>query len=122
MPYYQKPDNWASPYEPGHVDPKVCAFIDVLQDFFLALEQGTAHLRLPDPAYERRRRKPQWTEAELASLVKAIDDTTDRELSWASRNPKMRCDAGPGFSRLTISQRLALAQNLDQVLAKYDVE
>lgn len=120
MPLYPRPENWTSPYEPGHSDPKVCAYIDVLEDFFRALEQGTAHLRLPDPSYVRRTGKPSWTPEELEGLVSALDTSTSRELSWASKNKDMQCNAGPGFSRLELPQRLALAQRLDLVLAEHE--
>ena len=120
MPVREAPEGYLSPYPPGHADQKVEDITELLDSWFHALEQGTAHLRLPDPAYVRRKGKPSWTPEELATLVNAIDAKTDKELSWASKNKLMQCNAGPGFARLELPQRLALAQSLDSVLAQYD--
>lgn len=120
MPALPKPEGWRSPYQPGHANPKVHAVIDVLDSWFLALQDGTAPLRLPDPGYQRSRGREPWTEAELEALVGAIDAKVDRELSWSSRNKDMLCDAGPGFWRLAVAQRLALAQQLDAVIQEYE--
>ena len=120
MPLRSRPDGWVSPYEPGSANEEVCAITDVLQGWFEALEQGTAHLRLPDPAYQRRGNKPFWTPEELETLIEAIDTRIDRELSWAGKNKQMMCTAGSGFHRLELPQRLAMAQALDAVLAEYE--
>lgn len=120
MPLRDKPPGWVSPYNPGHSDPKVCTTIDLLEEWFVAMEDGTVVHRLPDEHYQRRAGKPSWTEEELDLLVTAIDREFDRELGWSGRNIQMRCTAGPGFSRLAPPQRLALAQALDATLAQFD--
>ena len=113
------PEGWVSPYPNGHTDAKVEAITDCLASWFRALEDGTAAHRMPDPSYQRRGGKPSWTEEELTALVNAIDADVDRELNWARANTAMLCTAGPEFHRLLPAQRLAMAQQLDAILAQY---
>lgn len=113
------PEGWVSPYPHGHPDPKVEAITDCLADWLRALEDGTAAHRMPDPGYQRRGGKPSWTEEELTALINAIDADCNRELGWARTNTAMLCTAGPEFHRLLPAQRLAMAQQLDAILAQY---
>lgn len=87
--------------------------IDVLQDWFLALEQGTAPARLPDPAYRWRRRRP--AVEEIDSLLAEIDQYIERE--WRNWGKARGFEAPAELSRLAPPARLALMQDLDQVLA-----
>ena len=113
------PDGWVSPYPYGHTIPKVEAITDCLSDWLRALEDGTAAHRMPDPSYVRRNGKESWTEAELDQMVKAIDADVNRELGWAGTNTAMLCTHGPEYHRLLPAQRLAMAQQLDAILAQY---
>lgn len=115
-----KPEGWLSPYDYGHSDEKVTTVIDLLDDWLLAIESGEARYRLPDPNHKRRNGKPPWTDAELETAIAAIDAKVDRELSWAKTNKLMMCTAGPGFIRLPVEQRRAMAQQMDLLLAKFD--
>lgn len=120
MPVRPNPQGWTSPYPSGHRDAKVEAVVDLLTDWFNAIEAGTAQFRLPSPTYQRRGGKPPWTERELEALIEAIDKDIERELGWASANTAMGCKAGPEFRRLALPQRLALAQQLDALLARFE--
>lgn len=82
----------------------------LLQEWFAAMEDGSSDRRLPDPQH------PSGITPEQAdALVKALDDGFERELRlWANKDgvdggPFV---AGPEFHRLAMSQRLALAQQL----------
>ncbi len=108
-------------YPSGHANEAVHAVTMVLEDWFLAMEEGTVAYRLPDLTYQRSRGRPTWTEEELERLMRDIDEEIDREVPRApgvSTGSKL----GPGFSRLAVPQRLALAQQLDAVLQKHDTE
>ena len=105
-------------YPSGHSDPKIAAVMDVLQRWFVALEDGTAQLWVPDDR-PRRNGKPLWTEEELDALIAGIDRLIDREIH---RTPGtvVHADAGADFWRLAPAQRLALAQELDAALGMFD--
>ncbi|MEK7214584.1 MAG: hypothetical protein AAB289_03190 [Chloroflexota bacterium] len=95
----------------------------VLDDWFRAIESGGADQRLPDPRYERPEGKPLWTDEQLERLVAvAIDDYVDRQRSWMRNNRNIATDAHCGFGRLGSLQRLALAQDLEAVCVRYDIE
>lgn len=115
-----------SPYPKVHADPEVAAVIAYLQDWFLAMEDGSADLRMPDPSYRRSGNRPEWTEDDLDRIIEAIDQEYLREVrgltgtitgGWAW--VRMGCDAPPGFHRLGRLQRLAFVQGLDQVLTQF---
>lgn len=120
MPVRESPPSWPSPYPLGHTDPCVEAVVALLSDWFNAIEDGTAHFRLPDPNHQRRNGLPPWTDAELETAMLAIDAKVGVELHWAKANKLMMCTAGPGFIRLPVEQRRAMCQQLDAVLAKFD--
>lgn len=102
-------------YPSGHANDGVHAITACLQDWFLALEDGTAGYRLPDPDYQRSRDRPPWTEDELDRLVRDIDAEIDQEVTRAP-GIGTHSTMGPGFQRLEPAQRLALAQGLDALL------
>ncbi|MSQ34168.1 MAG: hypothetical protein EXR60_07135 [Dehalococcoidia bacterium] len=87
--------------------------IDVLQEWSLALEQGTEATRLPDPAYRWRRRQPSVDE--IDALVAEIDQYIERE--WRNWGKPRGFDVPAELSRLPSTARLALMQDLDQTLA-----
>jgi len=85
----------------------------LLEDWFLAIEDGTAQYRYPSAAYPKT-----WTEEELDTLVRDIDAEIDQEVV---RQPgtSVGAKAGPGFQRLELTQRLALAQQLHALVQKH---
>lgn len=88
----------------------------VLDDWFQALESGTAHQRLPRQDYPKT-----WTDTKLEYLVTiAIDEYVDRQRSWMVNNRNIVTDAHCGFQRLGPVQRLALAQDLDEVCTQHE--
>lgn len=105
-------------YPSGHENPGVAAVIYLLDDWLLAIEQGTVHLRQPDPNYVRPAGKPLWTEDELDTLICDIDYEVDQEVNRAP-GTSVGARAGPGFKRLETPQRLALVQQLDALLKEH---
>lgn len=105
-------------YPSGHENPGVAAVIFLLDDWLQAIENGTAHLRMPDPNYVRPGGKPVWTEEELDALIRDIDAEVDQEVQRAP-GTSVGARAGPGFVRLAVSQRLALAQQLEMLLEQH---
>jgi hypothetical protein len=87
--------------------------IDVLQEWFQALEQGTADTRMPDPAYRWRRHCPSIEE--IDTLIREIDQYIERE--WRNWGKARGFEAPAELWRLAPPARLALMQDLDQVLA-----
>ncbi len=105
-------------YPSGHANEGVHAVMMLLEDWFLAMEDGTAMFRQPDPNYERSGGRPTWTEEELDKLMRDIDAEIDQEVGRApgtSTGSKL----GSGFTRLQLPQRLALAQQLDALVAQH---
>ena len=92
--------------------PFALAIHAALADWFAALEDGTAHLRQPDPDG-----RMDWTEEQLNALVcDDIDAYVWQQADWVRSTRKLEVDAGPGFERLAMPQRIALAQQLSQII------
>ena len=106
-------------YPSGHKDPNVAALIFLLDDWLAAMESGTASMRFPDPNYVRPNGKALWTEEELDKIILDIDAEIDIEVN---RTPgtSVGADAGPGFHRLEMPQRLALVQQLETMLEEQE--
>lgn len=95
---------------------------EVLEDWFNAMEDGSAFYRLPDLAYTRPDGKAVWTDAELDNLVNvAIDEYVDRQRGWIKNNRYIVTDAHCGFGRLETIQRIAFAQDLEKVFTAHGV-
>ena len=105
-------------YPPGHENPGVAAVILLLDDWLQAMENGTAHLRLPDPDYVRPNDKPVWTVEQLDTLIRDLDAEIDQEVTRLP-GTSVGAQAGPGFSRLALLQRLALAQHLEATMEQH---
>lgn len=96
----------------------------VLRDWFVALQDGSAEYRLPDPTYQRPEGKEPWTDERLDSLVRGLDTYVWEQRFWATGNHHKgdvesgQCwyDAGPGYERLTPAQRVAFAQDLERAV------
>ena len=102
-------------YASGHVDPVTHVVIMLLSSWFRAIEDGSVVHRMPDWDYERPGGKTLWTEEQLDALFTAIDEDVTKEVRTAP-GMKMQATDGPGFCRMDLPQRLALAQQLEQVL------
>lgn len=105
-------------YPSGHTNPGVAAVMFLLDDWALAMDAGTAHLRRPDPDYVRPEGKEPWTEDELDRMMRAIDAEIDQEVNRAP-GTSVGAKAGPEFHRLAVPQRLALAQQLADTIAQH---
>ena len=92
-------------------NPGVAAVILLLDGWLQAMESGTAHLRLPDPSYIRADGKPLWTVEQLDTLIRDLDAEIDQEVTRLP-GTSVGAQAGPGFWRLALPQRLALAQGV----------
>lgn len=106
-------------YPSGHENPGVAAVIFLLDDWLQAIENGTVHLRMPDHNYVRPNGRPTWTEEELDTLIRDLDAEIDQEVNRAP-GTSVGAKAGPGFYRLALPQRLALAQHLEAMLAEHE--
>jgi len=85
--------------------------IGVLQDWFEAMEEGTANHRHPSIGCS-------VTDEQANRLIGAIDDSFENEITkypeyWANRK---QVEAPPQFSRLELHARRALAEDLRSVL------
>lgn len=83
----------------------------VLQDWFLAMEDGSVTNRQPDPFYPTA-----FTDEQVNEVIRKIDLSFNYE-KWLV-GPG-RYDAGPDFYRLEPPQRLALVQQLHSVMKSY---
>ena len=106
----------------GHLSDQDKAIHAVLQDWFLALEDGTAEFRMPDPSYQRPEGTEPWTDARLAALLTEIDEYTFRQAAWVKTNRGLEFDAGPGYMRLGQAQRVAMAQDLERAILAHPDE
>lgn len=99
-------------YPSGHENAGVAAVILLLEEWVYALDNGTVNFWMPDPAYVRPHGQELWTEDQLDTLIRNIDAEIDQEVT---RQPgtSVGAKAGPGFHRLALVQRLALAQALE---------
>lgn len=104
-----------SAYPSGHPDPVVRAIIRLLDGWLNAIETGIAAYRMPSFGFVRSGCKPVWTEEQLDTLIRDIDAEVDQEVGRAP-GTSVGAKAGPGFSRLAVPQRLALAQQLDAII------
>ena len=102
-------------YPSGHANDGVHAIIFVLEDWFQAIENGSVQYRFPAHKYVK-----QWTEAQLEAFMSAIDQEIDMEVNRApGTQTRVMAQAGSGFLRLAVPQRLALAQTLDMTIKEH---
>jgi hypothetical protein len=99
-------------YPSGHSDPIVRDVIAILEDWCVAMEEGTHIYRFPDDDYKKK-----WTEEKLDKIIDAIDEEMDKEIK-TTPGVSVSADAGPDFKRLDYDQKLALVQDLDRELDK----
>lgn len=108
-------------YPSNHDNEGVGAIFACLERWFDMMQRGEAHLWQPDPIYVRRGGKPIWTEQELDDLVKDIDAEIQQEVNRVP-GTQMQATDNSGFWRLAVPQRLALAQQLEQVIEAHREE
>ena len=99
-----------------HLSEQDKAIHAVLQDWFDALQDGSAHKRMPDPGYQRPEGAEPWTNGRLATLLTEIDEYTWKQAGWVQSVRHETYDAGPGYMRLGHAQRVALAQDLERAI------
>ncbi|MEE9199196.1 MAG: hypothetical protein V3U26_05310 [Dehalococcoidia bacterium] len=86
-----------------------------LEDWFQAIENGTAHHRLPDPSFEPPPGRPAITEVLVEEFIKELDREINTD-AFGSQGRKYGADASSEFHRLDYPQRVALVQQLMGVL------
>ena len=87
----------------------------ILEDWYQAIEDGTAHNRLPDVTFEPPIGRPAITEELVEEFVKELDREMDTD-ALGHQGMKYGADASCEFSRLDYPQRLALVQQLMVVM------
>ncbi len=86
---------------------------DLLEDWFWAMQDGRAELRLPDPGYPAV-----FSSEEPDRLVQHLDVAFEDELcKWVHQPNAGAYEAGPGFGRLRRPQRIALCQQVHAILS-----
>ena len=91
--------------------------IGILQDWFEAMEEGTANHRQPSIGCT-------VTDEQANRLIALIDDSFESEITkypeyWANRK---QVDEPPQFSRLDLHARRALAEDLHNVLVEAEAK
>lgn len=113
-------DNYAFPYETQEeIDRHYSQFCQqvhaILEGWFVKMESGSI-IALPKLSYPKT-----WTDEQLNTLVETIDAYVDQQRAWSTNNRHTTYDAGPGFSRLSPSERLAFAQDLDEACTLFSM-
>ena len=98
------------------------AILELLDDWCHAIEDGTAASRLPDLNYVRRTGEPTWSDEHLREVFRDIDAYTWGQHGWVQGHSGLTFDRSPGYAGLEPPQLLALAQDLDRLLAEYGAE
>ena len=105
----------ASPEERQIVQEQIDAVFAILEDWFQAIENGTAHHRLPDPSFVPPPGRPPITEVQVEEFIKELDREIDTD-ALASRGRFYGADASSEFHRLAYPQQVALVQQLMTIL------
>lgn len=98
---------------------QIKAVFAVLESWFQAIEAGTAHHRLPDPAFSPPPGRPVIEEDLVEQFITELDREIDQD-SLGSRGKWCGADATSEFSRLGYPQRVSLIQELMCVLLTAD--
>ena len=93
--------------------------INVLQEWFDSLEDGTANTRTPDFNYEIY-----FSDAEINELINKIDNEFSNELTknYKYWNEIMSISQPPRFFRLEGGTRLAFVQDLHKEVKDWDID
>lgn len=85
----------------------------LLERWFNAIESGEVEHWLPDAS-------PRITEEQANQVIAHLDAEFDRELKgWAHTESAGSYTTGPGFTRLTLPQRIALCQQIHALKIMY---
>ena len=87
----------------------------ILEDWFQAVEDGTAEHRLPDPTFTSPSGRPAITETLVEEFISHLDREMDTD-AFGVQGKKYEADASCEFHRLAYPQRVALIQELMGVL------
>ncbi|PKB83762.1 MAG: hypothetical protein BZY88_01610 [SAR202 cluster bacterium Io17-Chloro-G9] len=101
---------------------QIKAIFEILEDFFLALEDGSVHHRLPDPTFQPPQGRPPITQELVDEFIENLDREMDLD-AFDTQGKKYGADASCEFYRLEPPQRLALVQRLmSVVLSEQEME
>ena len=100
---------------------QIAAVFTILEDWFQAIEDGTAEHRLPDPTFVTPPGRPEITDGLVDELIRELDREIDTD-ALATRGKQFGADASSEFHRLAHPQRVALVQQLmGTVMSEGDV-
>ena len=85
--------------------------LETLEAWFLAIEDGSAAHRLPDPGFKSPPGRPAITDALVDELISELDREIDID-AFGYQGQKYKADATSEFHRLAQPQRMALIQDL----------
>ena len=100
-----------SPEEKEIQQGQIDTVFQVLEEWFIAIEGGTAEHRLPDPAYATPEGRPAITESLVAEFIAELDREIDTD-AFGYQGQKYKADASSEFHRLAQPQRIALVQQI----------
>ncbi|KKN57546.1 hypothetical protein LCGC14_0560920 [marine sediment metagenome] len=87
--------------------------IEVMEDWFQAIENGTAHLRMPGPK--------RLSEEEVERTIKYLDDEFQKEIDSHAGHWRLRgIDTSPCFNRLEGTSREAFVQDIKRTKKRYN--
>ena len=98
---------------------QIDAVFAILEDWFQAIEDGTAEHRLPDPAFVPPPGRTEITDGLVDEFIRELDREIDTD-ALASRGKHFGADASSEFHRLAHPQRAALVQQLMGVVLSED--
>lgn len=94
-------------YEYNSLSVFVLEIREILQEWFLAIEEREEEKRQPDPLF------PQiFLPEKVNAIIEMLDKQFDSQVAWASNVGAGNFSKGPTFSRLKYEQRLALCQQI----------
>ena len=111
--------NAISPEKREVAQEQIDAVFAILEDWFQAIEDGSAEHRLPDPTFVPPPGRPGITEALVDEFIRELDREIDTD-ALASRGKHFGADASGEFHRLAHPQRVALMQQLMGVVLSED--
>ena len=93
----------------------------ILEDWFQALEEGTACHRLPDPAFVPPQGRPALNEKLVEQFIRELDREMAED-AFGSQGHKYGVNATCDFCRLEYPQQVALVQQImGVVLSKEEI-
>lgn len=100
-------------------DAKTAALFALLENWFLALEDGSVLFRYPDPAYTAPEGWPEVTETLVNELILELDKELNQDAD-GYQGQKVGATARTDMYRLAYPQRLALVQAIQTLLHGLD--